>query len=138
MKTTSSIISSLVLILSISACGGSSSDPGPTEECVYQLQYSAWNACQPDGTQTRTILSRYESIPGCSTLILGQLSQPCAYVAPGCPEQTPNVCKVSNTLSMCCPAAAGYYCARLNVCLTDGMTADAYCGTAVSLCTVNF
>jgi hypothetical protein len=98
---------------------------------------TGWTTCAPDGTQTRTIVSETPSELGC-TAQRPLLVQACVYTPPAstCPEQTPNMCKVSDTLSMCCPAAGHFYCARLNVCLTDGMTADAYCGEAVTWCTI--
>ena len=121
------LLSSLVLLSSLAACGGSESST-ETEECSYALEYSAWGACQPDGTQTRTLLTRNESSPGCSALIPAQLSQACTYVA-ACPEQAPNTCKVSATLTMCCPSAAAYYCPALNICQVDAYTAVHQCGS---------
>ena len=134
------ILSSLVLVSSLVACGGSESS-SETEECSYELHYSAWGACQPDGTQSRTLLARNEATPGCSAAIPAQLSQPCVYVAPvaTCPGQAPNICKVSSTLTMCCPSAAAYYCPALNICQIDAHQAVSQCGsgpTDVVVCTL--
>src|SRR3990170_270191 len=55
MKTTASIISSLVLILSLTACGGSSENetPPPTEDTTQYycapIQLSEWSTCQSNG-----------------------------------------------------------------------------------------
>lgn len=50
--------------------------PGATVPCAYA--YSAWSACQPNGTQTRTVLTATPS--GCAGTPV--LTQSCTYVPP--------------------------------------------------------
>jgi hypothetical protein len=56
--------------------GGTGTPPPPPQACVYD--YSAWSACQPDGTQTRTVLA--SSPAGCTGTPV--TSQSCTYVPP--------------------------------------------------------
>jgi hypothetical protein len=51
-------------------------NPSPASTCTYT--YSAWSACQPNGTQTRTVVS--SSPAGCTGTPV--LSQSCTYTPP--------------------------------------------------------
>ncbi len=55
---------------------GGSTTPPPPSTCTYI--YSAWGACQPDGTQTRTVVSAAPA--GCTGTPV--TSQSCTYVPP--------------------------------------------------------
>lgn len=50
----------------------------PAPACTYS--YSAWSACQPNNTRTRTVLA--SSPPGCTGTPVTQ--EPCTYVPPAC------------------------------------------------------
>jgi RHS repeat-associated protein len=54
----------------------------PSPACTYT--YSGWSPCQPDGTQTRTVMS--SSPEGCQGTPV--LSQPCSYTPPPPPPKT--------------------------------------------------
>src|SRR6185295_2297549 len=51
-------------------------DPSPP--CIYG--YSSWGTCQPDGTQTRTVVSTTPAV--CTPTTAPVLSQACTYVPP--------------------------------------------------------
>lgn len=60
-------------------CGGSSGGSSPTPTTCTSFTYSDWNACQQDGTQTRTVLS---SAPAGCTGGSPMTTQACTYVPP--------------------------------------------------------
>ena len=76
-------------MLSSSPAGCTGGAPGAlTQACTYtppvtactSFTYSDWSACQPDGTQTRTVLS--SSPAGCTGGAPGALTQSCTYTQP--------------------------------------------------------
>ena len=127
MKTSSSTISSLVLILSLAACGGSSpsddSSSNSQNSCT-PIQLSAWSACQQNGTQTRTVLAG-------NCLNAEPLVQACAY----CASIGRLTCIPQTGPSMCCPPAAPFYCPSATLCYSDANVAVAQCGSAAMACT---
>ena len=131
------LISSLVLISSLTACGGADNSTGSVPDpipCTINYQVTDWSACQPDGTQTRGIVSQTASEFGCAAA-KPALTQSCTYTPPAaCAAQTPATCKVSDTLTMCCPAGVPYYCASLNVCVTSFTTAS--CPELPTICSL--
>jgi len=66
---------SLITLASCTSCPCDVSAPEP-QPCTYT--YSSWSACQPNGTQTRTLISQTPN--GCTGTPV--LSQSCTYVPP--------------------------------------------------------
>jgi hypothetical protein len=69
----------------------------PAAAACTSYTYSAWSACQPNNTQTRTVLT---SLPaGCSGGVAPVTSQACTYVPPACTSYTYTVgaCQPNNT-----------------------------------------
>jgi len=108
MKTTSSIISSLALILSVAACGGPSTDSSPSQSSCTAVQLSAWSACQSNSTRTRTVLAgdcqNYEP-----------LVEACDY----CESKQLAGCVIPGGYYACCPTASPYYCQSMNLCYSS-------------------
>jgi hypothetical protein len=111
--------------LVLAACGGSEH----TAPCIVEYLFSPWAACQPNGTQTRTVLSATPSVPGCVPLTQPTLTQSCVYVPPPpvCPTTAPLVCP--NGTGACCPLSMPYYCPSVGLCFTSLPTA-LQCGAA--------
>jgi len=97
-----------LLTLALAGCGGaapaSSNDPSPQATCTYEFDLSPWTSCQPNGTQTRTIVNSTESTPNCAPT--PALSQACTYVTGSCPAGN-LFCSGANlpAAGICCPEA---------------------------------
>jgi hypothetical protein len=118
MKTTSTVISSLVLVLSIAACGGSELSSDPQSTCT-ATQLSAWSACQSNSTRTRTVLAG-----DCQNY--AALVETCDY----CESMQLAGCVIPGGYYACCPTASPFYCQSMNGCYS---TAE-QCPTLAQLC----
>jgi hypothetical protein len=130
MKTTSTLVSSLVLILSLVACGGSESkDDGPhhyddsIQSSCTAIQLSAWGSCQSNGTRTRTVLAG-------DCTITQPLVESCAF----CQSIGRLSCVPPSGQSVCCPQGAPFYCPSLTLCYTNATDAVNACWDPV-ICT---
>jgi hypothetical protein len=125
MKPTSSILSSLVLILSLTACGGSSSeDSSEQAACVL----SPWSTCGVTGNQVRTIVSGKCGSEDPVDPNYTPLVQVCAYYC-----GTKLIDGYPFTIGYCSEGQP-YYCESLNRCYSDATTAVAECEENTILC----
>jgi hypothetical protein len=126
MKTTSTVIYSLVLILSLTACGGSSENetpPPPEDTTQYYcapIQLSEWSTCQSNGTRTRTVLAG-------DCAVTRPLVEACAF----CQSIGRVSCVPPSGQSMCCPEVAPFYCPSLTLCYTNATDAVHACTDAM-------
>jgi hypothetical protein len=116
MKTTSTIISSLVLILSLVACGGSQSEDS-NEQAV--CTFSEWGACEHNGSQARTVLTG--TCPAKEPLL-----RYCTY------NCGPTVDSAGFTHMNYCPEGSPFYCPSLTLCYTNATDAVNACTDALA------
>ena len=115
------LIAAIALVISLTACGGSS--PDETAYDCAPIQLSAWSSCQSNGTRTRTVLAgdcavTYPLVESCDFCqSIGRLS-----------------CVPPSGQSMCCPEAAPFYCPSLTLCYTNATDAVHACADAM-VCT---
>jgi hypothetical protein len=123
MKTTSTIVSSLVLILSLTACGGAE-DSSNSSACT-QTQLSAWTDCQSNGLRTRAIVAG--DCPVTESLV-----EACSFHY--CDPVAETTCLMADASMMCCPTTAPHYCPTLARCFADAMDAAYTCGSSFRTC----